>query len=98
MPQLSSDAVKVTARITPEGLSRKEFGIGLYLHYVNSAITDRDEADFIRRVTRYANATALADDSAPTVYPRACGGTQSHRIPPFSRHGLSPRVRGNRDR
>lgn len=73
MAQLLSDAVKVTARITPEGVSSREFGIGLYLHKVTTAITDREEAEFIRRVPRYANAAALADDDAPTAVRTAAG-------------------------
>ena len=31
------------------------------------------------------------------VYPRACGGTPLMRLMPFSKPGLSPRLRGNRD-
>lgn len=73
MAQLLSDAVKVTARITPEGVSRREFGIGLYLHHVTTSITERDEAEFIRKAPRYANADGPKDDNAPTAVRTAAG-------------------------
>ena len=36
-----------------------------------------------------------APAGAPTVYPRACGGTPIERVVNYLREGLSPRVRGN---
>ena len=36
--------------------------------------------------------------SRVSVYPRVYGGTRSHGSPPLDSGGLSPRVRGNRDR
>lgn len=73
MTQILSDAVKVTARISPEGFSRREFGLGLYLHYVNTAITARADAEFIRAVRRYSNADAVKDDDAPSAVQKAAG-------------------------
>ena len=34
---------------------------------------------------------------AEEVYPRVCGGTERPALPQLRRHGLSPRVRGNRN-
>ena len=41
--------------------------------------------------------TPLPRPPAPTVYPRVCGGTSESRQGLRRPHGLSPRVRGNRD-
>ena len=43
-------------------------------------------------------AEAVPSASAPTVYPRVCGGTRQHTLSKSIQHGLSPRVRGNRRR
>ena len=73
MSFIPSDAVRVTARISPAGLNRREFGLSLFLHHVTGTIATRAEAEFIRTVRRYANAKAVADDQAPSAVQKAAG-------------------------
>ena len=65
MAQLLSDAVNVTARTSPEGARRREFGATLYLHEALAVVTAQKEAEFIRETRLYASAQALADDGVP---------------------------------
>ena len=65
MVEILSDAVRVTARLAPEGASQREFGIALYLHRVDTLQDDRADASFIRDVRQYATAAAVSADNAP---------------------------------
>ena len=42
--------------------------------------------------------SSLGDWIGRRVYPRVCGGTNSYKLLTTYKHGLSPRVRGNRAR
>ena len=66
MAENQSDAVRVTARILPEGTTERDFGITLYLHRTTTVATERDEAEFIRSAARYATSNAVeAADGVP---------------------------------
>ena len=58
-----SDAVRVTARILPEGVARREFGNTLFLDYSDSVVTTRDEAVLLRSVRTYPDLDALSADA-----------------------------------
>ena len=61
MADTISDAVRVTARILPLGVSRREFGITLCVGWQESVIpaVNQDANRFLRSVSRYANLSAL---------------------------------------
>ena len=60
-----SDGVRVTARILPEGVARREFGNTLFLDHVDRSVTDRDGAELVRTVRTYADLSAVESDGQP---------------------------------
>ena len=67
------DAVRVTARIAPAGVLRRDFGRTLYLHREATVPTARSAALRLRDVRTYPTAASLAVDSPPAAVETAAG-------------------------
>lgn len=87
MADTISDAVRVTARILPLGVSRREFGITLCVGWQEGVIaaTSRDENRFLRSVSRYANLSALTNTAGVTQQ-ATDAGTIYFQQSPFPRN------------
>lgn len=60
-------SISVAIDIQPGGIVAEEFGLGLFLHRVTSAVTDRAEAEQLRGVQRYVDAAAMSAANVPTL-------------------------------
>ena len=68
-----SDSVRVTARILPAGVARREFGNTLFLGYEATAVSTRDVAVLLRTVRTYPDIDSLEADNHPAGVEEAAG-------------------------
>ena len=68
-----SDSVRVTARILPAGVARREFGNTLFLAYEAASVNTRNAAVLLRTVRTYPDLDALEADNHPAGVEDAAG-------------------------